>query len=86
MTIKIPNLNIYYDNVTKVGSTSILYWLYRVVFGEAFEKYKKDNKCFHIHNYQQDESFDSYKKFTMLDKSQLTDILRLSEEDFFIFV
>lgn len=85
MTIKLPNLSIYYDNVTKVGSTSILHWLYRVAFGETFEKYKKNDQCFHIHNYQQDNSFDKFKKFTMVNNRQLNEKSRLSEEHFFYF-
>ena len=46
------NLKFLYTSIPKCACTSLKHWIYEIEFNRKFEKYEKDNKIIHIHNYQ----------------------------------
>lgn len=85
MTIKLPNLEIYYDFVPKLASTSIRHWLYELAFKERFHEYRRDNQLFHIHNYLGDPTFDQSRKLITLNKKTRDELLTVSSKKVFYF-
>lgn len=85
MTIKLPNLEIYYDYAPKIASTSIKSWLYKLAFQEDFYKYKQGKKVFHIHNYLSDPSVASSKKFIKLKKNGMNELILKHTKQYFYF-
>jgi len=45
-----PTLKFIYIDAPKCASTSLKRWIYKIEFGQVFERYKQDNRWIHIHN------------------------------------
>lgn len=60
--IIIPQLKIGYQDLPKIASTSIKIWLYKMLYGTEFERYKdpESGDMIHIHNYIPRRSANTY--------------------------